>query len=495
MRAGLHIPLAGGQSMNDTPAPRTFASGKSGLVIVAVLAASVVVLGAGGYGVFQALRSHDDVLPYRLAFSSTLNGGPTGENIFVLERDASMNQLTTSDGRDENPAWSPDGRRLAFARGGAIWVRDDAGTRRLSDLGAASRPSWSPDGKQIAYANLVPRSPNLGFVWLMDADGRNQHPIFNSDDPNAKPPDCFGGFPGGWYPSGERLLYRGSLANFPPGATSLGTLAICSAKTDGSNVKTIVEDPSGSTLNYAPAFSPDGTKIAFVSNRDGNESIYLMNPDGTGVAKLLDDVGKDLDPSWSPDGQWIAFSSNRDGRYHLYMVHPDGSGLTRLTSGNSDDKFPSWAPNPPATSGTPGNSGADTAKPSASSDGGLSTPTTQVSPSATQTAAASPVGTDNGLCTATATMSLPAPPSANYIQMVTGVLTCTSGVDPTGAIMHAVWHEKAADKACDATADATGTATCSRQIGALTSGYKVVVDVTFGLNGAAYATTSSFTPQ
>jgi len=108
---------------------------------------------------------------------------------------------------------------------------------------------------------------------------------------------------------------------------------------------------------------------------------------------------------------------------------------------------------------------------------------------------ATPVGTDNGLCTATATTSLPAPPSPNYTQTVTGVLTCTNGIPPAGAIMHAVWHEKAADKTCDATADATGTASCNRQIGSLTPGYKVVIDVTFGLNGASYPTTTGFTPQ
>jgi hypothetical protein len=129
--------------------------------------------------------------------------------------------------------------------------------------------------------------------------------------------------------------------------------------------------------------------------------------------------------------------------------------------------------------------------------------TARILPSATQTLApvptptevATPVGTDNGLCTAAASMSLPAPPSPNYTQTVSGVLTCMSGVAPAGAIMHAVWHEKQADKTCDATADATGTASCSRQIGALTSGYKVVIDVTFGLNGASYSTTTSFTPH
>jgi hypothetical protein len=61
--------------------------------------------------------------------------------------------------------------------------------------------------------------------------------------------------------------------------------------------------------------------------------------------------------------------------------------------------------------------------------------------------------------------------------------------------MHAVWHEKQADKTCDGTADATGTASCNRLIGTLTSGYKVVIDVTFGLNGASYSTITSFTPQ
>ena len=136
---------------------------------------------------------------------------------------------------------------------------------------------------------------------------------------------------------------------------------------------------------------------------------------------------------------------------------------------------------------------------------GSSPTVTNVSPTPTRSASgiqtpvatpvATPVGTDNGLCTATAPVSIPAPPSPNYIEKVTGALTCTNGIALTGAIMHAVWHEKAADKTCDGTADATGTASCSRQIATLTSGYKVVIDVTFGLNGASYATTTIFTPQ
>jgi hypothetical protein len=150
-----------------------------------------------------------------------------------------------------------------------------------------------------------------------------------------------------------------------------------------------------------------------------------------------------------------------------------------LACGSSDD----------STTDTP------TPKPGASTSQSPSVTTIQLSSSPTQTVAATPVGTDNGLCKANASVSIPAPPSPNYTQSVTGGLTCANGIDPTGAIMHAVWHEKAADKTCDSTADATGTASCSRKIAMLTPGYKVVIDVTFGLNGASYATTTSFTPQ
>ncbi len=137
-----------------------------------------------------------------------------------------------------------------------------------------------------------------------------------------------------------------------------------------------------------------------------------------------------------------------------------------------------------------------TTTPSAASSQGSSTTPDQESASATQAAAGIPVGTDDGLCKATATVSIPAPASPNYTETVTGVLTCTDGIVPTQVLMHAVWHEEAGDEICEAVVVGTARASCSRQIGALTSGYKVVIDVTFELDsGAVYATTTSFTPQ
>ena len=77
-------------------------------------------------------------------------------------------------------------------------------------------------------------------------------------------------------------------------------------------------------------------KIAFVSQRDGNDEIYTMNADGSNVQRLTSDpIGSpnsDLSPTWSPDGTRIAFVSNRDGNYEIYVMNADGSNQQRLTS-------------------------------------------------------------------------------------------------------------------------------------------------------------------
>ena len=83
----------------------------------------------------------------------------------------------------------------------------------------------------------------------------------------------------------------------------------------------------------APAWSPDGRKIAFASERDGNSEIYLMNADGSGQRNLTRNLAYDGDPAWSPDGRKITFVSNRDGRYEVYVMNADGSGQRSLTQG------------------------------------------------------------------------------------------------------------------------------------------------------------------
>jgi Tol biopolymer transport system component len=96
------------------------------------------------------------------------------------------------------------------------------------------------------------------------------------------------------------------------------------------------------TASLPPAPAPGG-KILFVSDRDGDNDIYAVNANGTGVVNLTDNAAHDYDPAWSPDRSKIAFSTNRDGNYEIYVMNADGTGATRLTNATGTDEFPTWS--------------------------------------------------------------------------------------------------------------------------------------------------------
>jgi len=87
-----------------------------------------------------------------------------------------------------------------------------------------------------------------------------------------------------------------------------------------------------------------GPKIAFVSGRDGNAEIYIMNIDGSGVTRLTNNLADDYSPCFSPDGSKIAFESNRDGNLEIYIMNVDGSEQTRLTNYPEEDMGPCFSP-------------------------------------------------------------------------------------------------------------------------------------------------------
>jgi len=93
-----------------------------------------------------------------------------------------------------------------------------------------------------------------------------------------------------------------------------------------------------------PAWSPNGTKIAFQSSRDGNPEIYVMNADGSNSTRLTENRANDEFPVWSPDGSKIAFISNRDGQQDIYIMNADGSNVTRLTDNSIREISLSWSP-------------------------------------------------------------------------------------------------------------------------------------------------------
>jgi len=90
--------------------------------------------------------------------------------------------------------------------------------------------------------------------------------------------------------------------------------------------------------------SEDG-KIAFMSYRDGDFEIFVMNADGTGVTQLTDNDDRDWPPAWSPNGKQIAFGSDRYGDSEIFVMNADGTGVTQLTDNDDLDRVPVWSPN------------------------------------------------------------------------------------------------------------------------------------------------------
>ena len=117
---------------------------------------------------------------------------------------------------------------------------------------------------------------------------------------------------------------------------------------DGGNQQNLTNNPD---KDYLPSWSPDGKRIAFVSLREGNREIYVMDADGDNPQNLTNNHHDDWHPSWSPDGKWIAFVSHRDRKvknfrptYEIYVMDDDGGNPQNLTNNHHDDEDPSWSP-------------------------------------------------------------------------------------------------------------------------------------------------------
>jgi hypothetical protein len=135
-----------------------------------------------------------------------------------------------------------------------------------------------------------------------------------------------------WTADGERLAFMSERDGNPE---------IYVMNRDGTGQTRLTVNPSG---DADPTWSPDGSRIAFTSTRDGNAEIYVMNPDGTGQSRLTVDPAIDQQADWSPTGSRIAFESTRDGNFELYAMNEDGSGQARLTFSPGGSQEASWSP-------------------------------------------------------------------------------------------------------------------------------------------------------
>ena len=280
----------------------------------------------------------------RIAFTSSRDGN---NEIYVMNADGSgVTRLTDNPAADQDPAWSPDGTRLAFTStrdGNAeIYVMNADGsgvTRLTTDPGRDGHPAWC--GTRIAFQSDRILAPFYD-VFVMNDDGTGVTRLTIKNASSDEYP--------AWSPSCDQIAY-----SYDPDGFA-AEIRIMNA--DGSGDHTV---PAGPGRNHSPAWSPDGTRIAFTSRRDADQppghleirEIYVMNADGSGQTRLtqMDVNAWNLNPVWSPDGTQIAFHRNRYGNNGIYVMNADGTGLTRLTSDSGGDSQPAW----PAVSGGPPN--------------------------------------------------------------------------------------------------------------------------------------------
>ena len=190
-------------------------------------------------------------------------------------------------------------------------------------------PEWSPDGEQIAFESDRDLFSN---IFVMNADGSGQTNVTNNRafDRSAT-----------FAPGGEKIAFESGLSAGVDNPT--GDTEIFSVNLDGTG---LVQLTNNTARDFFPDYAPDGTKIAFVSDRNFAPGIYTMNPNGTKQKKVSRGSGiAHASPSWSPDGARITFMSDQEGGNDVYVIRANGSGQKRLTvNGVPTDSGPVFSP-------------------------------------------------------------------------------------------------------------------------------------------------------
>jgi Tol biopolymer transport system component len=265
--------------------------------------------------------------------------------IYVINSNGTGFTCLTCNQADEatEPAWSPDGSKIAFTSHGEIYVMNADGTtpiRLTNEVGGNISPAWSPDGSKIAFVSF--RDGN-GEIYVMNADGTNPIRLTEYAETNQKP---------AWSPDGNKIAF----------ARWVGSgYAIYVMTVDGSNIARLTQGD-----DFDPDWSPDGTKLVFWRLKECGTwfgesycatDLYITNADGSGITQLVGSPegypAEFTGPAWSPDGRLIAFSAKRFYCDYYYgpcpgaelgveAVRIDGSGLTRIGGDELPWSNPAW---------------------------------------------------------------------------------------------------------------------------------------------------------
>jgi dipeptidyl aminopeptidase/acylaminoacyl peptidase len=228
---------------------------------------------------------------------------------------------------DEVPQWSPDGQWIAYTQEDYVYVLPAAGgipTRITGYAAAASGPVWLPDSQRLVVSLSDAERPCLALV---DRQGQSLRRLARATGDDSDPrPD----------PNGKKLVY----VHAPDG--DLRRLDLCLLDLESGQSDRLAG--AAGQKNWNPRWSPDGTWIAFLSQRSGFNEIWLVRPDGEGLHRLVDfgcDVGW---LAWSPDAKRLACTLNRQGAFELAQVELEQGRIANLAGGPGVYSRPQWSP-------------------------------------------------------------------------------------------------------------------------------------------------------